>query len=127
MPGIARSAPLRLIAVALTLPGTDSRAVSAIVALTPPFSGPVTVSPRPSFSVNPLAVKPASVAIWFAEEPAPVRLVAPVELPLSVPTISVPVSAIDPPVAVSAVVPAPRRSRCRGSPERPRSGRSPSR
>ena len=80
-----------------------------------------TVRLLPSFNVNPAAVKPPRVATWLVVAAAPVSAVAPVELPVSVPAISVPVSPIVPPVAIRLTVPAPpsvtspgdRDARCR--------------
>ena len=100
--------PVRLIALLLNrLPFTVSACASKIVALLPPLTGPATASAVPSFSTKLAAVKLPRVATWLVIVVAPVRLVAPVELPVSVPAISVPVSLIVPLVAIRLVLPAP--------------------
>ena len=57
--------------------------------------------------MKPAAVKPPNTATWLVVAVAPVRLVAPVELPDSVPATNVPVWLIVPDVAISPTDPAP--------------------
>ena len=97
--------PVRLIALLLNrLPFTVSACASKIVALLPPLTGPATASAVPSFSTKLAAVKLPRFSSWLVIVVAPVRLVAPVELPDSVPAINVPVSVIVPLVAIRLVV-----------------------
>ena len=97
--------PVRLIALLLyRLPFTVSACASRIVALLPPLTGPATASAVPSFSTKLAAVKLPRLRSWLVIVEAPVNEVAPVELPVSVPTSNVPVSMIAPLVAIRLVV-----------------------
>ena len=81
-PVMAMLLPVRLIVLVLNrLPFTVSACASRIVALLPPFTGPATASAVPSFSAKLAAEKLPRVATWLVVVVAPVRLVAPVELP----------------------------------------------
>jgi hypothetical protein len=89
-PGIEIAVPLRLTAVALTVPPIVSDALSAIVAVAPPLTVPLTFSVAPSFSVNAVPVTLPRVRIWLAAGVEPVSVIAPVALPDGGPAVSVP-------------------------------------